>query len=227
MLETRAEGTSGQEVCSALAHAASLRRSRRRRRRQVEREATFSKRQTTFGVGGGSDDVELEAERGKREQVGNLPCRVAAAENRGLPFLEDFRTDPEKRSWWICRSPIAAFRRCDGDLASEGHFSNGPRESWRRRRRRVKTCLTTLLCAMGPLCCRTKRTRRSVCGGRTRLERILSSLPPAPARPLARSLSRSGAPVARQSLVLIRAAKSADADGGEFSALGVHCASGC
>ena len=68
---------------------------RRRRRRQVEREATFSKRQTTFGVGGGSDDVEveLEAERGKREQVGNLPCRVAAAaENRGLPFLEDFRT---------------------------------------------------------------------------------------------------------------------------------------
>ena len=97
----------------SLMQPRSPRSRRRRRRRQVEREATFSKRQTTFGVGGGSDDddVELEAERGKREQVGNLPCRVAAAENRGLPFLEDFRTDPEKRSWWICRSPIAAFRR--------------------------------------------------------------------------------------------------------------------
>ena len=68
----------------SLAHAASP---RSRRRRRVEREATFSKRQTTFGVGGGSDDVELEAERGKREQVGNLQKWRRRVRTAGKPGL--------------------------------------------------------------------------------------------------------------------------------------------
>ena len=145
-------------------------------------------------------------------------------------FLEDFRTLKRGRGGSVAHTGCRFSRGSIAcDLASEDHFSNGPSSLASRGDGGggVKTCLTTLLCAMGPLCCRTKRTDGRTDGRtdealclwrprRTRLERILSFSP----RPPARSLSRSGTPVARQCSVLIRAAQSANS--GEFSVYGVH-----
>ena len=115
-------------------------------------------------------------------------------------FLEDFRTLKRGRGGSVAHTGCRFSRGSIAcDLASEDHFSNGPSSLASRGDGGggVKTCLTTLLCAMGPLCCRTKRTdgrgALSVAAApdSTRTDPVVQ---PAPARPLALPVGHPGRP---------------------------------